>query len=74
MENPIDLVLDKLGGTSAVAQLLKSNPTTVHAWRKRGITESRLDHLRLAARERFPAGELDPLIDQVVPLDRKAAA
>lgn len=44
-------LIDACGGTSAVAKLLKSTTSTVHSWRVNGLPESRLDHLRLAARE-----------------------
>lgn len=46
-----DEVIDALGGTSAVARLIESPPSTVHSWRKIGIPSSRLAHLRLIARE-----------------------
>jgi len=46
-----DDVIDALGGTSAVARLIESPPSTVHSWRKIGIPSSRLAHLRLIARE-----------------------
>lgn len=44
-----DKVIDALGGTSAVARLIESPPSTVHSWRKIGIPPSRLAHLRLIA-------------------------
>lgn len=51
MKTEADLVIDHLGGTSAVAVLIKTSPSTVHSWRKNGIPESRLDHMRLASKE-----------------------
>jgi len=44
-----DIVIDKLGGTSAVARLISAPPSTVHSWRKIGIPSSRLAHLKLIA-------------------------
>lgn len=37
-----------LGGSTAIAELVKAPVSTVHSWRAK-ITESRLHHLRLAA-------------------------
>ena len=50
MSNSADSVLDHLGGTSAVAKLIEAPTSTVHSWRKNGIPQSRMAHLRLAAR------------------------
>lgn len=44
-------VLDHLGGTSAVAALIKVGISTVHSWRTDGIPESRFDHITLRAKE-----------------------
>ncbi|PXA91585.1 hypothetical protein DMC47_25350 [Nostoc sp. 3335mG] len=44
-----DRLIDALDGTSAVARLLKLPISTVHSWRRIGMTPSRADHLRLAA-------------------------
>jgi len=44
-------LIDALGGTSAVARMTKTATSTVHSWRSIGITESRMDHIRLAAKE-----------------------
>lgn len=41
--------MEALGGTSKVATLIKAPISTVHSWKRTGITESRLDHLKLAA-------------------------
>jgi hypothetical protein len=43
--------LRQLGGTTAVAVLVKAPVSTVHSWKRNGISASRLDHLRLAAKE-----------------------
>jgi hypothetical protein len=44
-------LIDALGGTSAVARMTKTATSTVHSWRTIGITESRLHHIQLAAKE-----------------------
>jgi hypothetical protein len=44
-----DMVIDALGGTSAVARETEAPSSTVHSWRKMGITASRMAHLRLLA-------------------------
>jgi len=41
--------METLGGTTSVATLIKAPVSTVHSWKRKGITEARLDHLRLAA-------------------------
>jgi hypothetical protein len=51
MSNFADIVLDHLGGTSAVAKLIEAPTSTVHSWRKNGIPQSRMAHLRLAAKD-----------------------
>ncbi len=43
-------IINHLGGTTAVAKLIKTPISTVHSWRKIGIPASRLDHIRLAAK------------------------
>ncbi len=42
-------VIDALGGTTAVARAIKGPTSTVHSWRKNGIPQSRLQHLRIIA-------------------------
>ncbi|WP_419880302.1 carph-isopro domain-containing protein [Novosphingobium silvae] len=44
-----NLVIDHLGGTSAVARMIEAPTSTVHSWRRIGIPASRMAHLRLAA-------------------------
>ncbi|NUR78469.1 MAG: hypothetical protein HOQ28_19560 [Thermoleophilia bacterium] len=46
-----DKVLHHLGGTSAVAAASETPVSTVHSWRKIGISSSRMNHLRLVAKE-----------------------
>jgi hypothetical protein len=49
MHSVANLIIDALGGTSAVARVTDAPPSTVHSWRKNGIPRSRLAHLRLVA-------------------------
>ena len=44
-----DQVIDALGGTSEVSRLTEAPTSTVHSWRKMGIPQSRLAHLKLIA-------------------------
>jgi len=46
-------VIDRLGGTSAVARLCKVQPASVSGWRKQGIPEAREMFLRLARPDAF---------------------
>jgi hypothetical protein len=41
-------VIDRLGGTSAVAKICDVKPPSVHQWRTDGIPKYRLQFLRLA--------------------------
>ncbi|WP_324807168.1 hypothetical protein SH584_11355 [Sphingomonas sp. LY29] len=43
-----DKIIDDFGGTTELGKLVKAPASTVHSWRNR-ITDSRLDHLKLAA-------------------------
>lgn len=49
MKSYADRIVDAMGGTSAVAQMSKTPTSTVHSWRKNGIPDARLDHLKLVA-------------------------
>jgi len=51
--NPSDLI-DKLGGTKAVADLCQVRQPSVSQWRMRGIPKARLLFLQLARPEAFP--------------------
>lgn len=53
------IVLDALGGTVAVSRLTFTPITTVHNWRRVGMSEARFDHVRLAADARGKAAELE---------------
>jgi hypothetical protein len=52
MQTFADQVIDALGGTSEVSRATLAPTSTVHSWRKIGIPDSRLAHLRLLAKER----------------------
>lgn len=46
-------VIDRLGGTSAVAKICDIKPPSVHEWRLNGIPKARLQFLRLAYPDAF---------------------
>jgi hypothetical protein len=62
MNDFANAVIDRLGGTTAVAKLCECKPPSVHQWRIDGIPKYRLQFLRLAHPEVFkgleqPAGK-----------------
>ncbi|TGB34378.1 Rha family transcriptional regulator [Burkholderia thailandensis] len=65
MEIDPNFVIDRLGGTSAVARLFEIEPPSVSEWRRTGIPKPRLQYLKLAYPHLFepdtgvtvPAGE-----------------
>jgi len=46
-------VIDRLGGTTAVAKICECQPPSVHQWRNDGIPKYRLQFLRLAYPQAF---------------------
>lgn len=50
MKHNAPLIIDALGGTTAVARLMAAPISTVHSWRAKGIPLSRLAHMRLVAK------------------------
>jgi hypothetical protein len=54
MATEADLIIDGLGGSTAVARMMDAPLSTVHSWRKNGIPRSRLAHLKLLARDAQP--------------------
>ncbi|MGP8443159.1 hypothetical protein ACT2E5_13705 [Burkholderia vietnamiensis] len=50
-----NVVIDRLGGTSAVARICDIKPPSVHAWRTSGIPKPWLKFLRLAHPKVFEA-------------------
>lgn len=63
------VVLDHFGGTVAVARLTRTPNTTVHGWRRVGMSEARFDHLQLAAVARGKSGELASALQALAELD-----
>lgn len=41
-------VIDRLGGTSAVARIFDIRPSSVHQWRIDGLPKARLQYLKVA--------------------------
>jgi hypothetical protein len=44
-----DKIIEEFGGLTELGKLVKAPPSTVNSWRSK-ISNSRLDHLRLAAK------------------------
>lgn len=40
-------IIDKFGGTSALSKLTGISTSTIHSWRKNGIPEGRMSHIRM---------------------------
>ncbi|MFM0439260.1 hypothetical protein PQQ84_22565 [Paraburkholderia strydomiana] len=53
-------VIDRLGGTNAVAELCECRPPSVSQWRTEGIPKYRLQFLRLARPDVFEGLEEHP--------------
>ncbi|WP_439684841.1 Rha family transcriptional regulator [Cupriavidus oxalaticus] len=53
MDQIANTIIDRLGGTSAVAKICECKPPSVSDWRKTGIPKPRLQFLRLAYPEAF---------------------
>lgn len=72
MDTQIDpnIIIDRLGGTSATARLCEVEPASVSEWRTKGIPKARMMFLRLAQPKVFkeleasakpaPAAQGDP--------------
>ena len=50
MDKNANEIIDFLGGTTVVAKMVNAPISTVHSWRRIGITKSRMAHLELAAK------------------------
>ena len=59
MSTEADMIIDGLGGTSAVAKMMSAPVSTVHSWRKNGIPSSRIAHLKLIVQAEGLAWPLD---------------
>lgn len=53
-------IIDRLGGTSAVARLCRVRPPSVSEWRRRGIPDARRQLLQLLHPEAFAALPAEP--------------
>lgn len=53
LKHPDSELIDKLGGTSAVADLCEVRPPSVSAWRTNGIPKAQLKFLQLARPDVF---------------------
>lgn len=53
MNQIANTIIDRLGGTTAVAKLCECQPPSVHQWRIDGIPKYRVQFLRLARPEAF---------------------
>lgn len=67
MDTPASKLIDAFGGTSKTAKLAGLPISTVHSWRKNGIPQSRLSHLRLVAKIEKPDVQFDTLAIGVTP-------
>jgi len=54
-------LIDGMGGTTAVANHTRASTSTVHSWRKNGLTASRLDHLRRIAQNECPSVDVEAI-------------
>lgn len=54
MDRFASALIDALGGTAKVAELMHAPISTVHNMRTRRLTESRLNHLRRIAQDSTP--------------------
>lgn len=61
MQTVADLIIDALGGTTAVSRLTETPLSTVHSWRKNGIPRSRMAHLRLVGKQMKPRVDVDAI-------------
>lgn len=60
MDHNAIAIIKALGGTVEVARAMEAPPSTVHSWKKNGIPQSRLAHIKLVAKEKgveLPLGE-----------------
>ncbi|MCA8326103.1 Cro/CI family transcriptional regulator [Burkholderia cepacia] len=62
-----NLVIDRLGGTSAVARICEIKPPSVHEWRTKGIPKPRLQFLRLAFPDAFSVDDKPAQPNEQVP-------
>lgn len=53
MNHMANIVIDRLGGTSAVARMCECKPPSVSDWREKGIPKARIQYLKLARPDAF---------------------
>lgn len=73
MQRLTDAAMEALGGTTAVATLIKAPVSTVHSWKRKGISPARLDHLRLAAAAAGKVIDWNTALEPVPAVTRAAA-
>lgn len=73
MQRLTDSAVEQLGGTSAIAAMVHAPVSTVHSWRRKGISASRFAHLKLAAQAAGKHVDWSAALEAVAP-DTKAAA
>ncbi|MBB3875289.1 hypothetical protein GGR47_001524 [Sphingomonas aquatilis] len=57
-------LIDAMGGTTAVATRAKTGVSTVHHWRRTGLSPSRLDHLCRIAHDELPSLDLEAIAEE----------
>jgi hypothetical protein len=67
MQTEADIIIDGLGGTSAVSEMTHTPTSTVHSWRTKGLSKSRRHHLMLAAARN---GKTWPIEGECLPADQ----
>lgn len=73
MQRLTDDAMKALGGTTAVATLIKAPVSTVHSWKRTGISDARLDHLKLAAAAAEIAVDWNTALEDVPAEEARAA-
>ncbi|WP_267396974.1 MULTISPECIES: hypothetical protein [unclassified Sphingomonas] len=61
MDDFANALIDALGGTTATAQRARTGVSTVHHWRRTGLSPSRLDHLRRIAQDECPSVNVEAI-------------
>jgi hypothetical protein len=61
MDSFANALIDALGGTTAVANRARTGVSTVHHWRRTGLSASRLDHLRRIAQDELPSVNVEAI-------------
>ena len=54
-------LIDAMGGTQEVATLALAPVRTIYNWRNRGLSPSRLDHLRRIAQDDLPTVDVEAI-------------